>query len=206
MTKQHQDTQIATRDKTNKSWIESSVMRLAELLKTATTQVLQAAELLCELLDKTELEPEEIARRAGVPAAFIQGLERVGRKQMHPDLFMAQSPGERALRSLPYSVQTKHLEIPVEVLVIGDSGKTDVLRAAVNTLSPEQTKMVFCRDRIRSAAEQRAWLEGKILRAKMVAQSVDDPFRVVGKSLVVLKPCKLEMGQILSIAALMAGK
>lgn len=125
--------------------------------------------------------------------ANIVALELVGRKQLLPQLLTnTDAPGWKRLRNMPISLQEKYVNDPVELLLA--DGET-LLVDPIN-LSKEQADQVFDKKTVRTPEAQRAWLEAKATKASAKTVVVDDPYRVTGKYLVIMQPCKFDARQL----------
>lgn len=122
----------------------------------------------------------------------------IGRKKLHPRLAISEAPGVRRLRRLPYAVQEKFSNEPLELLVSSGSG-WETLRVDVRNLTPDQAAQVLDEDGPRSIAAQRAYIEDRA--AKRVAPPIRAslPYRIVGKKLVVMTGCTLERKDLTKI-------
>ena len=128
---------------------------------------------------------------------ILYRFEQIGRKQLNPRLLLNDSPGVRRLRRLPIEVQEKHAVEPVAVLI--SEGQT--LQIDVRNLTPRQAAQVFNCDRLRSLAEQRAWIEDKKTEESTVPAQGNLPYRIVGKTLIVMQGCKFTVRDLARIMA-----
>jgi hypothetical protein len=159
--------------------------------------IAEAAALVLVLIDEHEWDAEMVAAQTNLPPLIVRNLERVGRKHLHAELVWGETPGRRHLARLPFPEQERWLNSPVPVATVGG----DELRCEVDNLTPQLCRQVFDGRRVRTPAEQRAWLE---TRAKLLPPvQVNEPYRITGQILVVLEPCKLSCKQLLSLAAQM---
>lgn len=195
-TNQKENTLEQTKTEHSSTWLNSAITQLGKLIGEATKNVLACGKLVCEIMDTAGIDADEIAERAGVPKSFVAGLERVGRRKLHPSLMFPETPGQRALRGLSYELQAKYLKEPLHVLVTDDGKVTEMLVACEN-LTPIQADMVIESRRVRSLAEQRSWMEAKKMKAEIKEVSADEPVRVVRGKLVVLKQCTLSTADLL---------
>lgn len=160
------------------NWVESTLQQLKSLVDVSTRNILQAADLVCQLMDREDLDAMEIADRTGVTRNFICGLERVGRKRMVPELFLGETPGARAMRKLPYDLQKKYLDQPIPLLSVTDSGKPEQLNMPYDALTAEQARSVFVSGRLRSLAEQRAYYEAQASAKLARAAVLHEPYTI----------------------------
>jgi hypothetical protein len=159
-------------------------------------------EALVDILDNdpdTAAEIYEARSRGLINRNALAMFERIGRRQLHPNLALLSGAGYERLRKMPFSVQEKYLNEPVEVLVRGENGKIDKVLVAVTDLTREQASQVFDRDTVRSLPGQRAWIENE--RARINAQSqplAKVPYTIVGNR-VIFERCELTKRELLRI-------
>jgi hypothetical protein len=108
--------------------------------------------------------------------ATLEMFERIGRKQLYYRLCLLEGPGVRALKRCPYSEQVKHATDPVPMLLLNGQDLTDHINVPVHALQPEQVRQVFGANRVRSLAEQRAWLENQ--RGKPRPLETREPYTI----------------------------
>lgn len=128
----------------------------------------------------------------------VYAFYRIGKGVLHPKLLLSDKPGIRALRRLPYFEQEKYLNNPVKVL-IENKGDWESINMSIYNMTPLQSKQVFDGEEVRSEAGQRAWIESQKIRTKPV--DVNEPYRVVGKNLVIMEPCRFTQKQLMQIMA-----
>lgn len=126
-----------------------------------------AGDLLVKCLAADPLAKQRISVASGVGLSTLNVFERIGRNQLHCDLFLLDVPASGHLARLPYSDQERYLHEPVELLV-GSNGNADVLRVEIRNLTPEQARQVFALDHVRDLGEQRAWLAQQSKKGKTV--------------------------------------
>jgi len=103
---------------------------------------------------------------------------------------------------MPYSLQQKHIDNPVEVLIEKD-GNIDKISVKVENLTSDQCKQVFGKTHIRNMPEQRAWIESQkqsVAIAKVEPEVV--PYYISGKKITFRKSCvmtKRELKRILDM-------
>ena len=154
-----------------------------------------AGEKLCGLIDKEPNVIERICEEVPfLSANVLRQLERIGRKQLLPELLFRDAPGFRRLQAMPFSIQKLYSKEPVELLVITDNGP-DTLKVAVGDLTAAQAKQVFGETgEVRTIPSQRAWLASQ---SRVSIDITDEkPYAVSGRNLVIRKPCKLSLQEI----------
>ena len=140
------------------------------------------------------------------PPRFLNRMLDLGRGALHEDLLLGVSKGENALAKLSYSWQEKYVREPVELILKTDAGEWDTLLVPVKDLTPEQCSQVFDGSGIRTAGQQRVYLEN--LWARKVAPPCKSslPYRIVGKKLVIVQSgFTLDLKDLSKIMAEMAG-
>jgi len=139
--------------------IESKIEQFGGMIRAIGENLLEAGKLLVEMLKDDPEAKAKIQRKfPEISVSMLNQLEAVGRGQMHPRLALAAGPGHVKMRGLPYSDQERYLEEPVPLLV-DNHGAYDTLLVKVHELTPDQARQVFAADHLRSAGEQRAYLE-----------------------------------------------
>ena len=121
---------------------------------------ISAGEMLVQLIDEDGKTLEEINDTLEMPLDVLATLEKIGRKQINPQLLLSDYPAARQIERLPLSEQDRLMIEPVDVLICGD-GNTDVIKVQVQHMTREQVRQVFARNYVRPINEQRAWIEGQ---------------------------------------------
>lgn len=177
--------------------INKDAEQIVDLINRGIQCWTDAGKLLAKNMDE---DPEFIEKVCDfckdISPEALYRLEQVGRGQLYPSLLLNDSPGVRRLRRLPYSLQKKHATEPLTVIVSGG----DKLEIDVRNLTPGQAAQVFARDSIRTQAEQRAFLEDRAVM-EQVASTGGLPYRIVGKTLVVMAGCKFTTSDLAGIIA-----
>jgi hypothetical protein len=173
----------------------------AQLIQQGAENWIKAGKLVAECIDEDSDWPDKVNKaHPEIGLDMIYAFERVGRMELHPKLLMCDSPGARKLRRMPYALQTRYLNEPVELLVNTD-GQWEPLRVSIHNLTPAQAAQVFDGSTVRSQAAQRAWFEDR--KASSSPGQFDDPYRVTGRKLIVMQPCQLTAKQLAQILAQM---
>jgi hypothetical protein len=161
---------------------------------------INAGRIVAANLDADPTWAEEVHRlHPEISEDIVYAFDKIGRQELHPKLMLSDCAGAKRLRRLSYKVQEKYVNESVPVLIRSGSG-VDTLQVSVFNLTPDQSRQVFDDTGVRSAAAQRAWIEDK---SSIVAIQVDEPYRLVGRNLVVMQPCKLTAKQLASLLAQM---
>lgn len=183
-------------------------------LNAAITQGLaawkKAGDLVVEILDsgKTRQELVTALNSELVTEDVICQFERIGRKQLLPELLVADYPAARHIMGLPFSDQHNLKTIPIDVVVVSGGKGGDVLKVQAASLSKDQCRQVFNQTetgkQIRNPAQQRAWIESEKAKRqrKEGAKVADVGWQVKGKELHI-NGVILTKSQLHSILALM---
>lgn len=175
--------------------VTASIERFAQLIRVGMEAWIEAGRLVVEWIDRDPKWPEHVIRACPeISEATILAFERLGRGTLHPRLLASNAPGVRRLRGQSIEIQTRFVDAGLPLLVRSGSG-WDTLLVSVWDLSRAQASQVFARDRVRTAEEQRAWLEEKRTK-EWVAEVVDEPWQVVHGRLVVSRPCEFTASQV----------
>lgn len=122
----------------------------------------EAGKILVALIDEDASVKERIMEEhMEITEDVLETFERIGRRQLYYRLCLLEAPGIRALKRCPYSEQVKYADEPIPMLLLNGKDSSDHLNVSVHALNPEQARQVFGAHRIRTLAEQRAWLENQ---------------------------------------------
>jgi len=130
-----------------------------------------AGEMVVQAIDQGGMSIESIAEACQsdyISVDVVAQFERIGRKQIVPQVFSLSCAAQKHLERLPYSEQQRLLHAAVPVVLI-NNGKVDVLDVSVRNLTRYQCKQVFSTNGVRSIEAQRAWLESE--REKKTTQT-----------------------------------
>jgi len=137
------------------------VAEFREAFALGIDNIVRASRIYVEAIDDNPKQADEFraAFADTIPGTAWSGFEAVGRKWMHPKLLMG-GGGKYAskIKRLPYSAQERIFSGErFELLTsTGDKIKVDV-----REVTPEQVEQLIDGTRIRTLAEQRAWLESR---------------------------------------------
>ena len=130
-------------------------------------------------------QAETIAEQAGLPLDIVFQFERIGRKQLVPELIVADFPAQRAMSKLPFSEQERLLgRDTISVCVIKETG-VETLQIPARNLSKAHVKQVFDEGRLRTVGEQRSWLEARAAANAEPPRTNADPYVVRRDELIV---------------------
>jgi hypothetical protein len=188
--------------KTNPQPPEGTVLSFIRLIREGIQRLSEAGALAAQAIDVDPDWPDKVVEACpDFTHEFIRRIELVGRKKLHASLVISETPGARRLRRLPYTLQEKHVTHPVPV-VICHGDKWEILQVDIRNLTPDQAAQVFAEDRVRSEAEQRAFIEDKLMRSTAPTVTAE-PYRVRGGNLVIVQPCTLNRKELTKILASM---
>lgn len=134
------------------------ILQFIALFKQGVEAWINAGGLLVELVEDDPHVYDYIIQQCPTLNSGVLGLfERMGRKLLHPQLLLTNSPGFSKLQRLPYSMQERFIEEPIPLIVHTGDG-TDVLLVKAKDLTKEQANQVFAPNRLRTEGEQKAWM------------------------------------------------
>ncbi len=163
----------------------------------------KAGQIVARNLDADPAWLDEVCRRCPeITPETVLAFDRVGRRKLHPRLMGSNKPGAVRLRAFPLELQEKYLTHPLPLLIKNGKG-VETLEVSLWNLTAEQCRQVFDAEGVRSEGGQRAWLESRESK-RAIAKPVDEPYRIVGSTLVVMGPCRFTAKQVLQLAAQMA--
>lgn len=180
------------KDKAITKVVETKLKQLSQVALACAEAYITAGDILVELLDKDEVKKEVIVEKSGIPMGVLDIFERVGRKQLHPGLLLADYPAADPIMTLPFSDQEKLMTIPIEVVVLRDADKTEILQIDAKNLTKPQCKQVFSGNRagraIRNPGAQRAYLETEKTKqlTKKAVKTPTQTYRIDGKVITIL--------------------
>lgn len=155
---------------------QSKLSQIKDLFHQGVQAWVKAGEIIVEVIDDEGLSLEEINDTLEMPLDVLATLEKIGRKQVNPQLLLSDYPAARSLERLPMSEQERLMIEPVDVL-LQTGGTTDMIKVQVQHMTREQVKQVFARNYIRPIHEQRAWIEGQRKVVPSITQQ-DMPYEV----------------------------
>lgn len=184
-----QKQKMSTLSKTEQN---QKIQQFIDLFQQGVEAWMRAGEIIVELVENDPHVYDYIIQQCpNLNAGVIGRFEQMGRKILHPQLLLTNSPGAKALTKMPISVQERYLTEPV-VLIVGTPDGTDALLVKAKDLTQQQSRQVFAQNRLRTEGEQKAWLiENRSKNAKFVGSNLS-PWKISKGKL------KIEQGVILS--------
>lgn len=154
-----------------------------------------AGSKLCRLIDD---DPDVIGKICNeVPQltpGILRQLERIGRKELVPELLLKSGPGWSKLRQMPFPIQKRLMSEPVDLLVLTERGP-DTLKVTIDNLTSQQARQVFDDDHVRDASAQRAWIAANA-PAVLPPVDMEKPYSIHGKYVIFNKRAKLSVRDI----------
>jgi hypothetical protein len=163
----------------------------------------KAGEIVVKLIDDHRMTIPEIAGNSEfLTEDIVARFEQLGRKQILPQLLVADYPAAKHVIKLPYSEQSRAVDEGIELLVMGDEGHS-TLKVAISNLTPLQCKQVFAKDAIRSLPAQRAYIESQKTDNEIKGRVFNDEaiWKVSGRKVVFFKPCQMTARELAQIIA-----
>jgi hypothetical protein len=149
---------------------------------------------------------ETISDKTEIPLSLVRELHLIGAGRIHPKLTHLAGPGTKALRSAPIEVQAKYVNEPVEVVIVTDKG-IDKMLLPVDALNTAQTKQVFISGTVRTAVEQRQYIEKKRKAdAEAEANKLQKYFKKGQKIIVNAERTELTTADVLAMLQLLLPK
>lgn len=163
----------------------------------------RAGALLVEMIESDPKCRESIIEQCpDITEEILSRFEAIGRKQIHPQTLLNNSPGMRRLRRLPYSEQARYVSEPVELLVQKPDGPQK-LKVAIKNLTANQAMQVFGTHGVRTPEAQRAWLESN--SGKKAAQAPATPYTIHGRKVIFNAGCEVSARELATILAQISG-
>jgi hypothetical protein len=182
------------------SLAKNQIDRFLELIQKGIDAWTEAAVIARENLAQDPEWADKVAEKNRlITAQFVHRFACIGVK-MIPQLAVSECPGAKKLRQLPISLQERCWQNPVGLL-INNNGDWEELNVDLHNLTTDQAAQVFAEDHIRTAAEQRAWIEDKRAKQSVPPAKSNQPYRVVGSKLVVMVPCQFSRKELAQILA-----
>jgi hypothetical protein len=133
----------------------------------------------------------------GFSPGFWKRLDNIGRGGLIPEAMIAGGKFIGKIEVLPVSEQRKCVSEPIEVYITDASGKGDVLRVPLQSMTPEQAQRVFAKDHIRPPAEQRNIIESEKTQKATLKKSTNGLGWQVKKGvLIVPEPRSFSLSEI----------
>lgn len=186
------------------NWSKDKIQQLRECLTRGRDAFAQAGEMVVAAIEEGGLSLDALHDLTEIPMDVLAQLERIGRKQLNPQLLLSDFPASRTMMRLPLSEQDRLMKEPVEVFVIKD-GNPDKMSLPVAVLTPPQVKQVFARNYVRPLAEQRAWIDAQVAPAAKATTKRDVPYEITRRHTVIIGGNEFTVAELLRIAAMAQG-
>lgn len=176
----------------------NTVHEFVRLFSIGLEAWVQAGEIAAAEIDKDASWPEKVNKENPlIPESAILDFAKLGRKVLIPQLLLAERPGHRALRKMPYELQKKYISEPVELLLAGG----EPLLVDTANLTSDQAAQVLSPEGPRSLAAQRTLMESRIVNAGVPVGKADPDYEFKGKTVRVYRPCIIDLGELLRAGA-----
>lgn len=116
----------------------------------------------------TPAEKELAKKKAGDGAVYLERIDHIAKGTLAPKLFLATTPGARRLSVLPIEEQKKWTKKKTIEVVMSDGSKEE---RDYNQLFGTTVEQVFAEDHVRSADEQREWLDSRSPEVSVTASN-----------------------------------
>lgn len=180
---------------------DQTIEQVLALIKQGVEAWVKAGKLVAQAVDE---DPDFIdkvcAKCPDISPEVMLRFDQIGRNRLYPKLLLSDSPGVKKLFRLPYALQERYSEKPVELL-ISENDSTKTLHVDVRNLTADQARQVFDKSGVRSVAAQRAWLESMKRSSPVVDAMADVAYVISGKRIILKKDASFtarELARILS--------
>lgn len=177
---------------------ETKSQKIALLITSGIESWVKAGEILVDMLDNDQVELDQIAQGTGVPAGILGRFEQLGRKQLLPDLLIADYPASKYMQCLPYSEQVRLTKESIEVLT---SDGLDKILISSKNLTSNQCRQVFAKHEVRELAGQKAWVESSRRKAATKTVEAGMTYHIEKGQVIFDKGCAMKASQLLNILA-----
>ena len=185
----------------SKALANNRVTEFIDAINSGMASLARAGEIAAEAIKENPKFIDDVCDACpDITPETVRRFEAIGLKQLHPRLAISEAPGVQKLRKMPYKLQERYSVEPIPLL-INNSGKWDTIIVDVRNLTSDQAKQVFNCERIRSEAEQRAWIEDRASKKAAPMTRANLPYRHDTKKLVVMEPCTFDRKELATILA-----
>ena len=141
--------------------LKTKIEEFREALTAGMDGIVRASEIYVDALDDDPRNADKFQSVFAdwVPASAWKQFEAVGRKWMHPKLFMGGMSNRRKAhmgKALPYSLQERIFSGERFPLLVGGG---DVMQVTVMDATLDQVGQLFAQDGLRGLPGQKSWLE-----------------------------------------------
>lgn len=177
-----------------------TIQKIAELITGGISMWVEAGQLIAKEIDESDEFLDLICSAVpGFTPELVMRFYALGKKQIHPELLIAEGPGPKALLKLPYAIQEKYLSSSVDVLI--RNGKDwDTLKVNIRNLTPDQARQVFSKDSVRSVQSQRAFIESANVKKFNPSADVES-YKIIGKRVTIRRDVTLTAKDLANILA-----
>jgi hypothetical protein len=133
----------------------NAVQAFLLILKDGINSWQTAGALLVEMRkDNPSVYAEIIRREPLITVDMLETIERLGRKELHPQLLLNSQLPVKRLIGFPYEVQARLCSEPIDVVVKVVSGKPTVHKKLIRDMSRRELGIALDTKRVRSVQEQ----------------------------------------------------
>ena len=160
---------------------KTTIEELKQSIQAGISAWVKAGSIVVKLIDDHGKTIDEIADACGLPSGAIARFEQLGRGVLYQDLLLSDAPAVKYLIHVPVSQQREAWERGCEVIVTkGD--EFDTMCILPKNMTAAQCRQVFNGSRVRSLAEQRAYLEDLKTKVAVSEMTIQKPYIVRGKT------------------------
>lgn len=140
--------------------LNPNIEKFIEAIQRGREALEEAGRILVAMVDEDPVVTQAIQEaHPEITGEMLETFERIGRRQLHPQVYLMDGPGYRALSFCAYSEQVKYLKEPIPMLLLNGQDSTDHINVELQALSRDQVRQVFAITHVRTLNEQRAYLE-----------------------------------------------
>lgn len=178
--------------------LSDAISNFRNELTKAQQSIVSASKIYVSAIDTIPEAKEEFTHAfpAISPKSWVR-YEMIGRGQIIPEIASNPSIASMCAEKLPVSDQQKLVSGPIDVLC--SDGLS--VRVKYSDMTPDQIKIAFAKDHIRTLSEQRALIESEKLRKSAIEplKSEHKTYTVKKNELVVFTPCTFKKQELLRI-------
>ena len=140
--------------------INKTAKQLGDLIFGGLNMWVRAGEMLVEMIDNDPAAIKKLCKaNPNLTGPMLNKFEKIGRKVYDPRLLLRNCAGYTKARRLPYSAQQDILKNKVKVAISPES--SDHRLVDVGEMTPDETRIAFTNEGIRTITEQRAYLKSR---------------------------------------------
>ena len=165
--------------------VNKTAKQLGDLIFGGLNMWVKAGEMLVEMIDNDSSAIKKLCKaNPKLTRPMLNKFEQIGRKVYDPRLLLRNCAGYTKARRLPYSTQQDILKNKVKVAV--SSASSDHRLVDVGEMTPEETRIAFTSEGVRSITEQRSFLKSQE-KPKGIKRSESSPDYIINKGRVTFR-------------------